>query len=55
MGFSLKTLQKGQKIGEVISIDGKNAEEVLAVGSGLLIESFCNPAVNTGETLGEVA
>jgi predicted deacylase len=48
-------VQKGQKIGEIISMDGRILESVHAVESGLLFESFCNPAVNTGETLGEIA
>jgi uncharacterized protein len=47
-------VQKGQKLGEVLSMDG-NVESVHAIESGLLIESFCNPAVNRGETLGEIA
>ena len=48
-------VQKGQKLGYVVSIDGKNVEDVLAIEPGLLIESFCNPAVHTGETLAEIA
>jgi predicted deacylase len=48
-------VKKGDKLGEIVSIDGSRVENVLAVESGLLIESFCNPAVNTGETLAEVA
>lgn len=48
-------VQKGQKIGEIISIDGQILENVHATEAGLLFESCCNPAVNTGETLGEIA
>jgi len=48
-------VKKGDKLGQVISIDGSLVEDVMATESGLLIESFCNPAVNTGETLAEIA
>ena len=48
-------VQKGQKIGEIISTDGQILENVHAVEAGLLFESCCNPAVNSGETLGEIA
>jgi uncharacterized protein len=47
-------VQKGQKIGEIVSMDGKIAESVHASEEGLLFESCCNPAVNAGETLGEI-
>lgn len=48
-------VQKGQKIGEILSMDGEILESVHAIEAGLLFESCCNPAVNTGETLGEIA
>jgi uncharacterized protein len=48
-------VQKGQEIGEILSMDGKSLEKVKAVDSGLLFESCSNPAVNSGETLGEIA
>lgn len=45
---------EGQKIGEVISTDGSSAA-VEASATGLLVESFSNPAINTGEVLAEIA
>jgi uncharacterized protein len=48
-------VQKGQEIGEIVAVDGTTVEKVNAVDSGLLFESCCNPAVNSGETLGEIA
>jgi predicted deacylase len=48
-------VRKGDKLGEIISIHGDSEEEVTANESGVLIESFCNPAVNTGEILAEIA
>jgi uncharacterized protein len=48
-------VQKGQLIGEIISMDGKAVEKVYSVEAGLLFESCSNPAVNSGETLGEIA
>jgi predicted deacylase len=46
-------VEEGDRIGEVLSVDG-SVEEVVATKSGLLLESFCNPAVNTGDILAEI-
>jgi predicted deacylase len=48
-------VHKGQELGEIISMGGETLEKVQAVDSGLLFESCSNPAVNSGETLGEIA
>lgn len=48
-------VKKGDKIGEVISIDGNKTQEVIASETGLIIESFCNPAVYSGDALCEIA
>ncbi len=48
-------VQKGQELGEIVSMAGETLEKVLAIDSGLLFESCSNPAVNSGETLGEIA
>jgi predicted deacylase len=47
-------VKEGEKIGEIISMDGISLD-VLANASGLLVEAFNNPAVFSGEVLAEVA
>jgi len=46
-------VEEGDRIGEVVSVDG-SVEEVVATKSGLLLESFCNPSVNSGDILVEI-
>ena len=48
-------VKKGDKIGEVLSMDGSVAQEVVASETGLIIESFSNPAVYSGDALCEIA
>ncbi len=48
-------VSKGDKIGEVLSLDGSKVQDVIASETGLIIESFCNPAVYSGDALCEIA
>jgi len=48
-------ISKGEKLGEIIGLDGQVIEEIHAPINGLLIQSSCNPSTNSGDGIIRIA